>query len=145
MCLRINPNSKFQKESSYVEDVNELIELAHQMSLIDAQIQKYVPNATKCMTWPSVQASHRENDKTVVFKGDDLLGVLVLIAMGLGGALMTWVGEMMIYLRRHFPKGKVTNNPSITIVAPSPKNKSSQRESRVTDDMLRMRGNRETF
>ena len=97
------------------------------------------------MTWPSVQESHTENDKTVVFKGDDLLGVLVLIAMGLGGALMTWVGEMMIYLRRHFPKGKVTNNPSITIVAPSPKNKSSQRESRVTDDMLRMRGNRETF
>ena len=42
MCLRINPNSKFQKESPYLEDVNELIELAHQMGLIDAQIEKYV-------------------------------------------------------------------------------------------------------
>ena len=129
MCLRINPNSKFQKESPYLEDVNELIELAHQMGLIDAQIQKYVPNATKCMTWPSVQASHREHDKTVVFKVDDLLGILVLIGMGLGGALMTWVGEMMIYLHRHFTKGKETNNHNITQVAPASKNNSPQRES----------------
>ena len=81
------------------------------------------------MTWPSVQESHTENDKTVVFKGDDLLGVLVLIAMGLGGALMTWVGEMMIYLHRHFTKGKETNNHNITQVAPASKNNSPQRES----------------
>ena len=47
MHFRFNPKCEFQKESPYLEDVNELIELAQQMGLINAQIQKYVPNATK--------------------------------------------------------------------------------------------------
>ena len=114
-----------------MEDVNELIELAHQMGLIDAKIQNYVPNATKCMTWPSVEVSHTENYKTVVFKFDDLLGVLVLIAMGLGGALMTWIAEMMIYLHRHFTKGKERNNHKIILVAPPSRSKSMRRGSRL--------------
>ena len=80
------------------------------------------------MTWPSVQESHTENDKTVVFKGDDLLGVLVLIAMGLGGALMTWIAEMIIYLHRHF-NNKESNSHNITQLVPTSKSKSSRRES----------------
>ena len=86
-----------QKESPYLDDVNELIELAHQMGLIDSVIKMYVPNATECMTWPAVQGSHAENGKTVTFKFGDLIGVLLLISMGLGGALLSCVAEMMIY------------------------------------------------
>ena len=82
--------------------MNELIELAHQMGLIDAQIKKYASNATECMTWPAVQASHAENGKTVTFKVGDLIGVLFLISMGLGGALLSWVAEMMVYHCSHF-------------------------------------------
>ena len=111
-----------------MEDVNELIELAHQMGLIDAQINKYVSNATKCMTWPAVQASHTENDQTVVFKIEDLFGILVLISMGLGGALMTWIAEMIIYLHRHFNK-KESNSHKITQLVPTSKSKSSRQES----------------
>ena len=86
-----------QKESPYVDDVNELIKLAHQMGLIDSQIKKYAANATECMTWHGVQASHTKNGKTVTFKFGDLIGVLLLISMGLGGALLSCVAEMMIY------------------------------------------------
>ena len=84
-----------QKESPYLDDVNELIQLAHQMGLIDAHW--YVPNATACMTWPAVQASHAENGKTVTFKFGDLIGILLLISMGLGGALLSCIAEMMVY------------------------------------------------
>ena len=116
-----------------MEDVNELIELAHQMGLIDAQIEKYVSNATKCMTWPAVQASHTENDKTVVFELEDLFGILVLIAMGLSGALITWLAEMMIFLHRYFTKGftkgKKSNDHKITQVTPPLKSESSRRVS----------------
>ena len=76
------------------------------MGMIDAQIEKYVPNATKCMTWSAVQASHTENDITVVFKVVDLFGILILTAIGLGGALITWLVEMMIYLHSHLAKVK---------------------------------------
>ena len=86
-----------QKGSPYLDDVNKLIELAHQMGLVDAQIKKYAPNATECMTWHAVQASHTKNGKTVTFKFGDLIGVLLLISMGLGGALLTCVAEMIIY------------------------------------------------
>ena len=91
-----------QKESPYLDDVNELIELAHQMGLIDSVIKMYVPNATECMTWPAVQGSHAENGKTVTFKFGDLIGVLLLISVGLGGALLSCVAEMMIYHYLHF-------------------------------------------
>ena len=112
-----------------MEDVNELIELAHQMGLIDAQINRYVSNATKCMTWPAVQASHTENDQTVVFKIEDFFGILVLISMGLGGALMTWIAEMIIYLHRHFTNSKESNGHKMTqvVVVPTSKSKSSRR------------------
>ena len=86
-----------QKESPYLDDVNELIELAHQMGLIDAQIKKYVSNATECMTWSAVQTSHAKNGRTVAFKFGDLIGVLLLISMGLGVALLCWAAEMMVY------------------------------------------------
>ena len=91
-----------QKESPYLDDVNELIELAHQMGLIDAQIKDYVSNATECMTWSAVQASHAKNGRTVTFKFGDLIGVLFLISMGLGAALLSWVAEMMVYHCSHF-------------------------------------------
>ena len=71
-----------QKESPYLDDVNELIELAHQMGLIDAQIKKYVSNATECMTWSAVQASHAKNGRTVTFKfGDLIINLLILISI----------------------------------------------------------------
>ena len=83
------------------------------MGLIDSQINGYVQNASKCLTWPAVEESHTGNGKTVVFKVEDLYGILVLLSLGFSGALLAWVGEIMIYLNRLFAKKKANHNENM--------------------------------
>ena len=83
------------------------------MGLIDDQINEYVQNASKCLTWPAVQESHTGNGKTVVFKVEDLYGILVLISLGFSGALSAWVGETVIHMIKLSAKKKTNNNEDI--------------------------------
>ena len=58
------------------------------MGLIEKDILKYVPNATQCLTWDAVQESHDAKRHKIVFALDNIYGMLILLAIGLGGALL---------------------------------------------------------
>ena len=90
-----------QKRSPYLEDANRLIDLANQMGLIQSEIQKNVPNATHCLTWSAVQASHTRKGQDVVFKLEDIYGTLILLAMGLGGSILILISESGVHKISH--------------------------------------------
>ena len=84
-----------------MEDANGLIDLANQMGLIQNEIQKNVPNATHCLTWSAVQASHTRKGKDVVFKLEDIYGMLILLALGLGVAMLVLITEFAVHKTIH--------------------------------------------
>ena len=86
-----------QKRSPYLEDANRLIDLANQIGLIENVIQRFTPNATQCLTWSAVQASHTKKGQDVVFKLEDIYGMLILLALGLCGAILTLISEIAIH------------------------------------------------
>ena len=85
---------EFQKGSPFLEDFNKLVELQDQMGLEFSQngIDDYIPNATKCMTWQDVKASH-ETNTTLVITIKDIYGIMILLALGLGGAMVALLIE----------------------------------------------------
>ena len=93
-----------QKESPYLDDVNELIDLGNQMGLIENEIKKKVPNATHCLTWNAVQDSHMRKDQNAVFHLEDMYGTIILFCFGLGAAIMTLLAELAIH--KSIPRGK---------------------------------------
>ena len=67
-------------------------------------IEDYVPNSTKCMTW-QVKASHEIEDPQVVMSLDDIYGMAILLALGLGAAVMVFCREYsMKAQKRKFKK-----------------------------------------
>ena len=72
-------------------------------------IEDYVPNATKCMTWQQVKASH-ETNTTLVITIENITGIIILLALGLGGAMMALIMEcwtkaiIHTKVRESFPK-----------------------------------------
>ena len=87
---------EIQKGSPFLEDFNKLVELQDQMGLEFSQngIDDYIPNATKCMTWHDVEKSH-ENDTALVIKLERVYGMIILLALGLGGAMTAFSLEIL--------------------------------------------------
>ena len=98
----------FQKESPYLDDANGLIDLANQMGLIQNEIEKKVPNATHCLTWSRVQESHMKKGQNVVYKIEHIHGMIILLAIGLGAALLVLFGELIFYKTIHQKKNGTT-------------------------------------
>ena len=90
-----------QKRSPYLEDANRLIDLANQIGLIENVIQRFTPNATQCLTWSAVQASHTRKGKDVVFNLKDIYGMLILLALGFGGAILVLISELAVHKTIH--------------------------------------------
>ena len=83
-----------------MNDTNSLIQLAVEMGLIEFNLNRAVPNSTKCNTWTDIQASHKAENHTVAVKFEDVYGVMVLLAIGFVGALFLAVAEKVIWVVR---------------------------------------------
>ena len=79
-----------------MNDTNSLIELAVEMGLIEFNLNKAVPNSTKCNTWTDIQASHKAENRTVAVKFEDVYGVMVLLVIGFSGSLFLVIFETVI-------------------------------------------------
>ena len=55
---------------------------------IESQIQRVYPNMTKCLTWNDVKKSHMTQDQNVVITFEDISGLLLVLAVGLMGAMI---------------------------------------------------------
>ena len=93
--------------------MNDLIHLAKQMGLIHKSYNNIVPNATKCYNMGDVLRSHEEKDHTVIVQVNDIYGMLVLLGLGVCGALITFTAETVVLLikRRGRRKSLATNEP----------------------------------
>ena len=88
----------FQKGSLFVDDANSLIQLAKQMGLIDFSYYNHMPNATKCNTINDIYQSHV--DDLVILEVDDIYGMLILLSLGIGGALLLLSFEMVFKVKK---------------------------------------------
>ena len=79
-----------------MEDVNELIEQAKQMGLIDAKINSVLPNATKCSTLLDIQASYLDEGRRVSLKFEDIRGIMYLYLICIGCTLVALIVEVAI-------------------------------------------------
>ena len=84
-----------------MEDANELIDHAIESGWFNAEFSKYLPNATKCLRHDDVQRSHFETDQRVVFKMENIYGMIILLAIGLGLATLTAIAEPIIFKASH--------------------------------------------
>ena len=85
-----------QKGSPYLDDANELIEIARESGMIDEEFKKRIPYTAKCLTHADVQKSHIGKDNKVVFKLENIYGMIILLALGLGGGVLTLIAEIFI-------------------------------------------------
>ena len=86
-----------QKGSPYLDDVNQLLGLAHQMGLLrefDNFFQTSLPNVTKCSTWQDIQASHMALVEKAVIKVEDIYGITSLLVIGISGGLLIFFVEI---------------------------------------------------
>ena len=93
----LNNYSIFQKGSPYLEDANELIQLARESGFIDAEFKKHILHAKECLTHADVEKSHFGKETKVVFKLENIYGMIILLAVGLSGAIITLIGEIIIH------------------------------------------------
>ena len=88
-----------QKGSPYLHDVNDLLHLAKQMGLIDAGYYNYMPNATKCNTLNDIKKSHQGENQIVIVEINDIYGMLILLGLGMGGAIIIFGAEIVAMVR----------------------------------------------
>ena len=79
----------FQKQSPFLEDINNFIHLAKQMGLVNQRFYNYLPNAIVCKSNEPLV----DNDHVVKVKLRDIYGMLSLLALGMGLALTTFIAE----------------------------------------------------
>ena len=84
-----------------MEDANELIDHAIESGWFNAEFSKYLPNATKCLRHDDVQWSHFETDQRVVFKMENIYGMIILLAIGLGLATLTAIADPIVFKAWH--------------------------------------------
>ena len=96
--------SVFQIQSPFLEDINSFIHLAKQMGLIHKSYYNHLPNATECKTITDVYKSQTEKNHKVTVEVNDIFGMLVLLGLGVGGALLTFIAEMFLMVRRNINK-----------------------------------------
>ena len=80
-----------------MEDANELIDLARETGLIEAQFRRELPNATKCLSHADVERSHFGKDEKVVFKMDNIYGMIILLSLGLCVSTLIAMVELIAY------------------------------------------------
>ena len=78
------------------------------MGLIQNEITKNLPNATHCLTWSRVQESHMKKGQNVVYKIEHIYGMIILLAIGLGAAMLILFGELIFYKIIHQKKNSTT-------------------------------------
>ena len=61
----------------------------------EKNIELYIPNATKCWTWQDVKKSHMIDDQKVVIQLEDIHGLIILLVVGLGGAIAILTVELI--------------------------------------------------
>ena len=61
----------------------------------ERELSFHLPNATKCLTWQDVKLTHTTKDQQVVAKLDDIYGMIILLASGLGGAVLLIMVELV--------------------------------------------------
>ena len=78
--------------------MNYLLDLSSQMGLEfdQAAMNEYIPNSTKCMKWQDVKASHKI-DHEVIIKMDSIYGLMILLAIGVGGSLVLLSLEYLMF------------------------------------------------
>ena len=83
-------------------------------------IEEYIPNSTKCMTWQDVKASHEKDNPQVVVRLDDIYGMAILLALGLGGALVALTVEFLIKAQKQrFMKTELVTRPQLITGLPA--------------------------
>ena len=63
---------------------------------LDKNVEKYVPNATKCSTWHDVRTSHMKKDQNIVHHLDDIYGMIILLAIGISGSVVLLAAELLL-------------------------------------------------
>ena len=63
---------------------------------IESQIQRVYPNMTKCLTWNDVKKSHMTQYPNVVITFEDISGLLLVLAVGLVGAVIFMSLELAV-------------------------------------------------
>ena len=106
--------------------MNSFIHLAQQMGLIDMSYFKNMPNGTKCKTIHDVHKSQMEKHHKVTVELNDIYGMLVLLGLGVGGAIITFIAEILLRAklqkRRGRQKGASIFLQDIYYFAVAPKN-----------------------
>ena len=69
------------------------------MGLGEKDLLKYLPNATQCDNWHAIRESHNTKGQNVVFKIEDIYGIVLLLAIGLSGAFLVATVEY-IFLKK---------------------------------------------
>ena len=80
-----------------MEDLDSFIHLAKQMGLIEKRYYSFMTNATECLSINDVLKSHMGNKEDVV-EVNDIYGMLALLGLGLGLALLSSCAEIVSYL-----------------------------------------------
>ena len=95
-CLRVFWYLNFQKGSPFLEALNQFVDTVFEVGISsDTQFYNHIPNATKCLTWEGVEASHTKEGHEVIVNLDDTCGSIILLASGLGGALVIFTLELL--------------------------------------------------
>ena len=73
------------------------MDLKDQMGILgrNAYDEIYQPNSTKCMEWRNVKVSHENDTPQVVVSFDDILGMILLLSIGLSGAVIALYVECL--------------------------------------------------
>ena len=90
---------EFQKQSPYLDDMNHFINLAEQMGLIKMSYLKHLPNSTECNTIADVYKTHNQKNRTVTVELNDIYGMLILLGLGVGVALITLTAQIILLVR----------------------------------------------
>ena len=80
--------------------MNNLIDLAKQMGLIQRSYNRNLPNASKCNSIHDAFKSHTENNQKVKVKLSDVYGMLALLGFGFGLALIALFVENALLVRK---------------------------------------------
>ena len=87
-----------------MEDFNYLGGIRKQMgSSFQNEMKRKLPNSTKCSTWNDVEQSHTMEDPRVVVQLEDICGMMIILAVGLSGAVVVLMMELLskTLIRKH--------------------------------------------
>ena len=73
-----------------------MIGIRYQMGFsLESELDKHLPNATKCLTWQDVKQSHTTKDHKVVVQLEDTYGMMILLTGGIIGSVMIMILELL--------------------------------------------------